>query len=131
MKLSDVRGERVFDVIADIIDPIANIAGDEVAAELFKRKRVPKGTSVRQFMMQRVKESVPTLLREHKRDVLTVLAAINGTSVEEYSEGLTLVSLLKDCTELLTDDVFTTLFISAETGKPSGSATVNTGERGE
>ena len=26
MRLSDIKGERVFDVIADIIDPIANIA---------------------------------------------------------------------------------------------------------
>ena len=28
MKLSDIKGERTLDVIADIIDPIANIAED-------------------------------------------------------------------------------------------------------
>lgn len=131
MKLSDVKGERVMDVIADIIEPIVNIGEDKTASELFKRKRVPKGMSARQFMMRRIKESVPVLLRAHKGDVLAILAAIGGTSVEEYSKELTLVSLLKDCTELLTDDVFTALFISAETEKPSGSAMVNTEERGE
>ena len=38
MKLSKIKGERVFDVIADIIDPIANIAEDKVAAALFQRQ---------------------------------------------------------------------------------------------
>ena len=32
MRLSDIQGERVFDVIADIIDPIANIAEDDAAS---------------------------------------------------------------------------------------------------
>ena len=38
MRLSDIKGDRVFDVIADIIDPIANIASDETASALFKRE---------------------------------------------------------------------------------------------
>jgi hypothetical protein len=41
MKLSKIKGERAFDVIADIIDPIANIAEDKVAAALFQRQKLP------------------------------------------------------------------------------------------
>lgn len=33
MKLSDIKGERTLEVIADIINPIANIAEDETASE--------------------------------------------------------------------------------------------------
>lgn len=29
MKLSDVKGDRVIDVIADVIEPISNIAQDK------------------------------------------------------------------------------------------------------
>ena len=29
MKLSDIKGDRVLDVIADIIDPIANMVQDK------------------------------------------------------------------------------------------------------
>ena len=43
MKLSKIKGERVFDVIADIINPIANIAEDKEAAALFQRQKLPDG----------------------------------------------------------------------------------------
>lgn len=43
MKLSDIQGDRVFDVIADIIDPIANIAEDEKASAMFQREKLPEG----------------------------------------------------------------------------------------
>ena len=39
MRLSDIQGDRVFDVIADIIDPVANIAEDDDAASFFKREK--------------------------------------------------------------------------------------------
>ena len=40
MKLSDIKGERTLDVIAELIDPISNIASDKVAADLFVRRQV-------------------------------------------------------------------------------------------
>ena len=42
MKLSDIKGADVFDVIADCIVPITNIAADEKAMALFKKQVVPK-----------------------------------------------------------------------------------------
>ena len=49
MRLSDIQGERVFDVIADTIVPIANIAEDDAASALFKREKLPDGMTVQQF----------------------------------------------------------------------------------
>ena len=46
MRLSDIKGERTLDVIAEIIEPIANIAEDEAAAELFRREKPPEGMSM-------------------------------------------------------------------------------------
>ena len=106
MRLSDVKGERTLDVVADIIDPIANIAEDEVASELFTRKKLPE--------------------KGHKKDVITILSTIEGTSPKEYTGALNLAKLFKDCVELLTDEAFEELFISAQNETLSGSAPEST-----
>ena len=126
MRLSDIQGERVFDVIADIIDPIANIAEDDAASALFKREKLPEGMTVKQFAMQRARKALPALLKGHKTDIIAILASIEGVSAESYKGALNLVKLMQDATELLADDAFTALFISAQSGKSSGSAQENT-----
>lgn len=126
MKLSEVRGERVFDVIADLIDPIANIAADPVAADLFTRKKVPEGMTAKAFVLQRVRENAPVLLKGHKKDVIAILSAIEGESAADYTASLNLVKLTQDFTELLTDDAFRELFISAQSETDSGSAREST-----
>lgn len=126
MRLSDIKGERTLDVIADIIDPIANIAEDSAAAALFRREKLPEGETPKGFMLQRVRKHLPQLLKSHKEDIIAILAAIEGVSAVEYAEKLDLVKLTKDFTELLTDEAFTQLFISAQSGMPSGSAPEST-----
>ena len=122
MRLSDIKGDRVFDVIADIIDPIANIASDETASALFKREKLPEGMTAKAFLLERARKAVPALLKGHKRDIITVLATIEGVSANKYRASLTLEKLMQDTAELLTDEAFGELFISAQSGTYSGSA---------
>ena len=110
MKLSDIKGDKVLDVIADIIVPIANIASDEKASEIFSRKPLPQGVTAKEFLVERVKGSIPTLIKNHKDDLITILSAIGDATKEEYSANLTLASILRDFTELLTDEEFLALF---------------------
>lgn len=126
MKLSDIQGECVFDVIADIIDPIANIAEDEQASAMFRREKLPEGMTVKQFATQRARKSLPALLKGHKDDIISILAAIEGVSTDAYKGALNLVKLMRDTAELLTDDAFTALFLSAQSENFSGSAQENT-----
>lgn len=126
MRLSDIQGERVFDVIADIIDPIANIAEDDAASALFKREKLPEGMTVKQFATQRARKALPALLKGHKGDIIAILASIEGVSEDAYRGALNLVKLMRDTAELLTDDAFSALFLSAQSGKSSGSAQENT-----
>ena len=128
MRLSDIKGDRVFDVIADIIDPIANIASDETASAIFKREKLPEGMTAKEFLMERARKAVPALLKGHKSDIITVLATIEGTSADDYRASLTLAKLMQDTAELLTDEAFGELFISAQSGTSSGSAQENTTE---
>lgn len=126
MKLSDIQGERVFDVIADIIDPIANIAEDDTASALFKREKLPEGMTVKQFATQRARKALPALLKCHKGDIIAILASIEGVSAESYKGALNLVKLMRDATELLNDEAFGVLFTSAQSKTSSGSAQEST-----
>lgn len=128
MRLSDVKGERTFDVIADVIEPIANIADNPNAAELFTRRQLPEGMTPRKFIMERITKHAPVLLREHKQDLVKIFSTIEGISEDEYKEKLNLVNLITGLFQLMTDEVFNTFFISAgTTGEASsGDATENT-----
>ena len=126
MKLSEIKGERVFDVIADVIEPVAVIAESPAAKELFTRKSVPEGMNAKDFVVSRLRSGIPAIMKENKEELVAIFAAINGETVAEYKEHLDLLTLIKDATELLTDDAFKSLFISAQTGRSSGSARENT-----
>lgn len=123
MKLSEIKGERTFDVIADIIDPIANIAEDKECMKLFKKQKPPKGVDARAYAIKRLKKGVPALLRDHKGDIMAIMAAIEGVSVEEYAASLNLAKLTTDVIELATDEAFVDLFISAQKEEAGGTST--------
>ena len=122
MRLSDIKGDRTLEVIAEIIDPIANIADDEEASAMFKREKPPDGMTAKKFLLKRIRKSLPVLLKGHKADIIAILSTIEGVSAEEYAGALNLVKLVKDCTDLLTDEAFMELFISAQSENKSGSA---------
>lgn len=117
MKLSDVKGDRVLDVIADVIDPIANIAQDKDVAAMFKREAVPEGMEARDFFADRMRKGMPALLKGHKHDVIAILAAIEGVTPEKYTDTLNLAKLFTDAVELVTDDAFLDFLSSQKTEK--------------
>lgn len=128
MKLSDIKGDRVFDVIADIIDPIANMVQDKDVAAMFKREAVPDGMEARDFFAKRMCKGLPVLLKSHKADIIAVMAAIEGVTPEQYAVSLDFPKLFTDVMELVTDDAFLDFLSSSETGKGAdapGSASAN------
>lgn len=125
MKLSNIKGDRVLDVIADIIDPIANMVQDKDVAAMFKREAVPDGMKARDFFAKRMRKGLPVLLKSHKADIIAIMAAIEGVTPEQYAASLDLPKLFTDVMELVTDDAFLNFLSSSETGKgadASGSA---------
>lgn len=117
MKLSDIKGDRVLDVIADIIDPIANMVQDKDVAAMFKREAVPDGMDARDFFAKRMRKGLPVLLKGHKADIIAIMAAIDGVTPEQYTESLDFPKLFTDVMELVTDGAFLNFLSSSETGK--------------
>jgi hypothetical protein len=105
VRLSEIRGERVFDTIADIIEPACNIASDPKVSTLFDRsEKRPEGMTPKEFALSKVKKAVPELLRGHKGDVCAILAAIEGQDAEQYAREITVPQLIKGIYELVTDE---------------------------
>ena len=122
MKLSDIKGERTLDVIADCVEPIANIAADPDASRLFRKEVLPEGKDKREFAKERIVKSIPALLKGHKKDVIAILSVLDGVSPKKYAESLTMGKLINDCVELLNDEEFMAFFISAPKGTEEDSS---------
>lgn len=108
MKLSDIKGERAVEVIADLIEPIANIASDKECADLFSVKPVNgenKNVTARKHLVKKV----PLLLKTHKRDVIQVIATLDGKSVEDMN----LFSITAALIGIVQDEALIELFTSA------------------
>lgn len=88
MRLSDVKGERTFEVIADIIEPVYRIAQDEAAVEMLSPKPCPEGEDPKKFMARRL---------------VAIMAAIEGEDAEEYAASLDLAKLVASLAELVSD----------------------------
>lgn len=114
MKLSQIKGTDAIDVLARIIQPIANIALDKESFDAIKLKAVDKegksADEIRALAMMRVREAIPAMLGKHRDDICEIIAAINGKSRDEYVAELTFAKLLKDCMDVLTDEELLSFF---------------------
>ena len=72
-KLSEIKGEEALDVLAEIIEPAAQIFTDENVKALKSGSRI-KATKI--------------ILKDHKKAILTLMAALEETPVEEYKPTL-------------------------------------------
>lgn len=116
MRLSDVKGERTFEVVADIIEPVYRIAQDEAAVEMLSPKPCPEGEDPKKFMARRLVAGVPVLLRSHKGDLVAIMAAIEGEDAEEYAASLDLAKLVTSLAELVSDPALMGFLASAAGG---------------
>jgi len=108
MKLSELKGERAVEVIADLVEPITNIALDWDNLEMFRGKK-KEGETDREMGIREFKKKIPNLLKTHKSDVLAILCAVNGSDPNELS----LRDIIKGTVELANDPEFKELFLSS------------------
>jgi hypothetical protein len=122
MKLSDIKGERAIEVIADLIEPIANIASDKECADLFSVKPVrdeDKKVTARKHIVKKV----PLLLKTHKRDVIQIVATLDSKTIDDmnlFSITAALIGIVQD--EALIE-LFTSAARSVEETPPTDTCT--------
>lgn len=120
-KLSEIQNEDAIDVLADLLDPIAEISKDK---EVRAPKKLEDGTEVPKTRL----EIVQTILKRHKRAVIQILAILDGVPLEEYK--INMIQIPAKVYECLNDKDILAFFQSQGlnlSDAPSGSATENTG----
>lgn len=128
MKLKEIDIDRGLDVVAEILQPIGEIALDEKATELFRKEKPRPGETVMQAAIRRLCGGLPALIKKHKENLILILAALDLTTPEEYRTRPAM-TLVKDLVNLTNDEDIDALFTSAETdgdAESSGSASENT-----
>lgn len=109
MRLSDIKGERALDVIADLIEPVSEILIDDRVRTAFGGDRL---------------ELVRIILKEHKKQIIEILAILDGEDPATYE--ISLVTLPAKILELLNDPELATLFgLQGPTGGATSSASVS------
>lgn len=116
MKLSEIKGEAAIEVIALIIEPATEIMTDVEFRDVARKRNIPKAASI--------------ALRNHKKAVLEILAALDGEDPETYNPSL--LSIPAKLLELFNDPELMALFSSqdptSETNS-SGPVSENTEDR--
>ena len=74
-KLSEIKGEEALDVLAETIEP---------AAEIFTDENVKNALKVANNKAKAAK----IILKDHNKAVLTLMAELEGVPVEEYQTTL-------------------------------------------
>lgn len=103
MKLSDIKGDRLFDLMAEITEPLCEIASDDALMQGIGADS-EQGEGTRAYAIRKVRSIVPRLMKDHRQSLVRVLAALKGVTPCEYLEGLTLASLLEDVYDMLNDE---------------------------
>lgn len=119
MKLSEIKGERAIEVIADILEQVSVIAEDKEAIKFFteKPKTDKNGNPVEpmeKWVAKRIGQKLPYLLRTHKMALYKIFATLEGISVEEYIETVTITKIIKSLADLFQDEAIAPLFTSAQ-----------------
>jgi len=111
MKFSEIKGEQAINVLAEILDPVAEIATDKEVKEAAKSTRL---------MLAK------TIMKKHPKSILKIFALINGEDPDSYAPNILQIPAM--LLELLNDPAFAQFFPS-QGQKPeetsSGSAMEN------
>lgn len=126
MKLSDVKGEKALDMLADLIDPASEIMADKEIKAVFQT-RGKKGAEKPPKM-----RAVKLALKKHKGAVMEILAALEGKDPDTYAKEVNILTLPMKLLDILNDKELMGLFTSqGQSPEAFGSATENTGGKAQ
>ena len=113
MKISEYRDEAALELLANISEPAIEIFADKELTDLIRQKKSGKAVSV--------------AIKNHKKEVMELLAAMDGVPIEEYHCNI--FSLPLKLMEILSDKELIAFFSKTqETQTVSGNVTESSEE---
>lgn len=115
MKISELSTDKAMDVFCELTPFIENIFSDEqLIAELKKKMDITEETTNAEktaMVLSRINVIAPILLKKRRNDVLGILAAINGKTVDEVKKQ-NFIATLVQVREVFSDKDFIDFFKS-------------------
>lgn len=113
MKLSEIKGEKSFEVLGKILEPILTIFQDEEIREKIKKNRF---------------KGIAEAAKTYSHELLEIMAAIEDKPIEGFEPNIMEVAV--QLSEMMNDPIILSLFISEGQNKEtsSGSVSENTEE---
>lgn len=96
MKLSEIKDDKAIDILADLVEPASAIFSDEKIKALFTAEK------------QDAKAIVKYLLKNHKKEIIEIMAILNGEKPENFSFNL--FTLPKMIMEIISDEELLSFF---------------------
>jgi hypothetical protein len=107
MKLSEVKGEKALDMLADLIEPIMEIIEDKEVSKILKSRHNKDKADSTKIILGR---AVSAAIKNHKKAVITILATLDDIPVDQYECNL--LSLPKKMMDIINDPAIFDLFTS-------------------
>lgn len=107
MKLSEVKGEKALDMLADLIEPIMEIIEDKEVSKILKSRHSKDKADSTKIILGR---AVSAAIKNHKKAVITILATLDDIPVDQYECNL--LSLPKKMMDIINDPAIFDLFTS-------------------
>lgn len=89
-KLSEFKGDKALDVIADLIEPCADIFGDEEVQEAYNNKE------------NRIKLA-RLVLKKHRKETIQILSLLSDKPTDEF-ENVSIIDILKMVVTVFNDN---------------------------
>lgn len=110
MKLSELSVDRGLDVLANIIQHVTTIATDPEVSALFSDRKPREGETEKAAVIRILGDAAPKLLTSHRAELISILAELEGVSVEEYVRNTSFARMLSGLYEMITDEELAALF---------------------
>lgn len=108
MNLTEIKGEKAIEMIAELIEPVSAIANDAKVKEIFNI--VPEeGEKPEEAAMRVLTKKTPELMKHYAKEIAQIL----GILLEVKPEELSIAQIFKGLAEMIADKSLMQLFSSA------------------
>lgn len=85
MKISQMTTDQAADVLIKIAEPCANVMHDKNTIDMLDGLTKGKGVSTIDYIASNIPVVVSVLLKDHRQDVYSIVAALVGKTPEEVA----------------------------------------------
>lgn len=111
MKIKDVKGERSFTILKDLIPHVERLGSNKPLCDIYNTDGLPDDDRERaEIIAERIASAMPDLISGAKDDLVGYLSTLEGVTPEEYEKDISAGKLIGGVMDMLADSYFRAFF---------------------